>query len=138
MDKINIENLSNYKTQNNPNRTLDVKTVIQSNKTFNITSLLLVREKKRKQLLEYYNSFHRQCLRKIEAVNKLGKTDLLYTVDIQVPNCPEYKPLDCIEFIKKKLEQDSFDTCVVNNNTLFITWLYLEVNKEKTVRHNSP
>ena len=129
MDKINIENLFHCKTQSS-NKILDVKSIVQNKKSFNIDVLIEVREKKRKELLNNYVKYHEKCLQKIEIANNLGKTDLLYTVDQSIADCPEYKSIDCIEFIKNKLEKELFDTYVVNNKTLFITWLYLEANKE--------
>jgi hypothetical protein len=130
MDKINIENLFHCKTHINT-KILDVRAITNNQKIFNTDTLIETREKKRKTLLNYYLKFYDICLKKIEIANNLNKTDLLYTVTEFIPNCPEYKPIDCIEYIKEKLENNFFDTYIVGNKTLFITWLYLEANKEK-------
>lgn len=131
MDKLNIENLFHCKTRSQSAKTLDIEAITQKKKSFDIDVLIETREKKRENLLNCYVKFYENCLRKIEIANNLGKTDLLYSVSEFVPNCPEYKAEDCIEYIKKKLEKKLFDTCIVENKTLFITWIYLEINKEK-------
>ena len=129
MNKINIENLFNCRT-NNRSKNLDVKAITQCQKPFDIDTLIETREKKRKTLLNYYIKFYDMCLKKIEIANNLGKTDLLYTVKEFIPNCHEYKPSNCIEYIKNKLQLDHFNICILNSKTLFITWLYIESNKE--------
>lgn len=129
MDKINIENLFHCKTHNSSN-TLDIKTITQCQRPFDTDILIETREKKRKTLLNYYLKYYDTCLKKIEIANNLGKTDLLFTVTEFIPNCPEYKSKDCLIYIKKKLDQKFFDTYIINNKTLFITWLYIEANKE--------
>lgn len=135
MDKINIENLFHCKTKlvSNSSNILDVNSIVHNNKSFNINDLIETREKKRILLLNNYIKYYDKCLKKIEIANNLDKTDLLYSVDEYILDCPEYKSIDCIKYIKNKLEQDFFDTYIINNNTLFITWLYLEVNREKNI-----
>lgn len=130
MDKINIESLFHCKTRSS-SRTLDIKAITRSQRPFDTDILIETRERKRVTLLNYYLKFYDTCLKKIEIANNLGKTDLLFTVTESIPNCPEYKPIDCIEYIKKKLDQGFFDTYIVGNRTLFITWIYIEANKEK-------
>lgn len=130
MDKINIESLFHCKTHNS-SRTLDIKTITKSQKPFNTDTLIETRERKRRTLLNFYLKFYDTCLKKIEVANNLGKTDLLYTVTEFIPNCHEYKSIDCIEYIKKKLDKEFFDTYIIGNKTLFITWLYIEANKDK-------
>lgn len=135
MDKINIESLfPAYKTHHCDNKkTLDVKVISQNQRPFDTNILIETRARKRKILLNHYSKFYETCLKKIEIANNLGKTDLLFTVTEMIFNCPEYKPIDCILYIKKKLNEDLFDTHIINHRTLFITWLYLEVNKEKFI-----
>ena len=131
MERINIESLFNCKTHNNSSKTLDIKSISQPKKSFDIENLIETRERKRKRLLNYYLKFHENCLKKIEIANNLAKTDLLYSVTPTIINFPEYNSLECIKYIKNKLDQEYFDTYIVDENTLFITWLYLEVNREK-------
>lgn len=129
MDKINIENLFHCKT-NNSSKMLDVKAITKNQKSFDTDILIETRERKRKTLLNYYIKFYNTCLKKIEIANNLGKTDLLYTVTEFIPNCIEYKPIECIKYIKNKLDNDLFDTYIIDDKTLFVTWLYIEANKQ--------
>lgn len=133
MEKINIENLFHCTTHDNTGKALDVKAITQSQKPFDTDILIETRERKRKILLNCYIKFYDKCLKKIEIANNVGKTDLLYSVSESIPNFPEYKPIDCIGYIRNKLENDSFDTYIVGNKTIFITWLYIEANREKII-----
>jgi hypothetical protein len=132
MEKLNIESLFRCKTNNHTNtlKTLDVKAISQIKKDFDTTTLIESRERKRKKLLEQYVKTHENCLRKIEIANKMGKSDLLYSVTDRIVNCPEYDPINSVEYIKRKLDSEFFDTYIVSKNTLFITWLYIELNQE--------
>lgn len=136
MEKINIENLLHCKI--NSTNSLDIESMTKRRKPFDTDSLIKTREIKRKRLLNYYIKFYDNCLKKIEIANNLGKTDLLYCVDTIIYDCPEYRPIDCIKYIKNKLDQDFFDTYIVENKTLFITWIYLEVNRENINKSSSP
>jgi hypothetical protein len=126
MDNFNINNLFNLNIANK--NTLDVNTIHQPIQTFNIQTIIKNKEKKRKELLEIYVKYYDNCLKKIEYANHLNKTDLLYSVDAFIPELIEYKSQNCIEYIIKKLKENYFDVCIVDKKTIFITWLYLEIN----------
>ena len=132
MEKINIETLFHCKT--NRYQDMDIKSIVATKKGFNISSLIETRERKRKSLLENFNKLYQLCLRKVEIMNKLGKMDLLFTVPLKIPNQCDYDSIECLKFIKDKLDNDFFDTYIVNSDTLFITWLYLEVNRIETLQ----
>jgi len=132
MDKLNIENLFNCKTARyDKSNTIDIISIAgkHSNERFNIKQLIDSRENKRKEVLKNYKKMYNICLKKIDVANKLNKTDLLYTVEEFIPNCPEYNTLDCIKFIQNKLNNFHMDTYEINNKTIFITWYYIELNK---------
>ena len=61
---------------------------------------------------------------------RLGKTDLLFTVPAAASNCPNYKAQDCVEYVRSRLQGNHLNTYTVDGKTLFVTWLYIEVNKE--------
>ena len=132
MEKLNIESLFSCKTKNHKStfKTLDVKTISQIKKDFDTNTLIESREKKRLKLLDHYVKAYDNCLKKIEIANKMGKSDLLYSVTDKILSCPEYDSINSIDYIKRKLDSEYFDTYVVSNNTLFITWLYIELNQE--------
>jgi len=130
MNNINIENLFKCKTRNNKPGVLDVKTITHVKEQFNVNKLIETKKSKREKLLYYYRKAYENCIAKIDVANKLGKTDLLYTVKEFITNCPGYQPQYCIEYIKNKLQNDLFNTYIIDHKTIFITWLYIEMNKD--------
>lgn len=145
MDKINVNILApdSHNVQENYHGILDVNTLasIKSNtdinSNFNIDSLIKIRKEKREKLLETYIKFYNRCIEKIKLLNNRNITDIFYEVPTNVPDCYGYKPIDCIEFISNKLKIFYMDTYKINNNTLFITWKYVEANKENELKNKN-
>ena len=141
MNKINVEtffsnNKSNFHDSKSGN--FDVVSISKQfdDRLFNVNNLIEARETKRRQVLSRYSEMYNLCLQKIEVANNLKKTDLLYAVKDSVPDCPEYNPSDCIDYIKTKLEDIYMDTYKIDNKTIFITWLYIEANKNNSIKKN--
>lgn len=133
MEKFNIENLFYCKTLGNDrSNALDVLSIAKqsSSKSFTVNNLIETRENTRKRILRKYMEMYEGCLKKIDIANNLKKTDLLYTVKESIPSFPEYNPNDCIDFIQSKLHECYMDTHKINRCTLFITWVYIELNKK--------
>lgn len=131
---MNIENIYKCKTlkHGSPNL-LSVSTIAKQTslrpKSFNVDMLMQKREIKRKKILDNFTEMYEQCVRKIEIANDLNKTDLLFCVKNHIPDCPDYDPDFCVDYIRNKLHDLHFDTYKINNTTIFITWLYMETNK---------
>ncbi len=142
MDKINVNMLvPNLQSVNDLTyNTLDVNTLSSMNKlndsasNFNIESLIKVRKEKREKLLETYIKYYNMCIEKIKALNNRNILDVIFEVPSHVPECYGYKSIDCIEFISNKLKLLYMDTYKMNINTLFITWKYIEANRENDKR----
>lgn len=100
-------------------------------KQFNVGKLIKIRKQKRKKLLENYVKLYNNCLTNIETVNDVDKTDLYFNVPNKIVGCPEYNSNDCIEYIENKLREQFIDTIKINDNTIFVSWLYLELNMEQ-------
>ena len=100
-------------------------------KQFNVGKLIKARKQKRKKLLENYIKLYNNCLTNIEKVNDVNKTDLYFNVPNKIVDCPEYNSNDCIEYIENKLREQFIDTIKINDNTIFVSWLYLELNMEQ-------
>jgi uncharacterized protein YfcZ (UPF0381/DUF406 family) len=127
MEKLNIQNLFNCQTGNN--KTLDVKSIIdKSDNSFNIKKLVESREQRRKKLVDIYRRTYVNCIKKIDVANSINKTDLLYTIAPLIADLPDYDPRECLKYIDDQLKCLYFDTYIVNATTIFITWLYIEVN----------
>ncbi|AYV75790.1 MAG: hypothetical protein Terrestrivirus3_59 [Terrestrivirus sp.] len=127
MEKLNIQNLFNCQTGNN--RTLDVKSIIdKTDDSFDIKKLVESREQRRKKLVDIYRRTYVNCIKKIDVANSINKTDLLYTIAPLIADLPDYDPRECLKYIDDQLKGLYFDTYIVNATTIFITWLYIEVN----------
>ena len=114
MEKINIESLFNCKTASTQSKTIDVATIASIPKTSHVGIILKANERKRIFLLNYYRKEYESCIKKIEAANSLGKTDLLFTVTESIRSHPEYDSIECVNYIKEKLEDNYFDTFIAD------------------------
>ena len=139
MDKININILvpnDHVRDESYSNGTIDVNTLANMKNSndnaihFNIDSLIKIRKEKREKLLETYIKYYNRCVDKIKMLNNRNITDIFFEVPTNVPDCYGYKYIDCVEFISNKLKIFFMDTYKINNYTLFITWKYIEANKE--------
>ena len=139
MDKININILvpnDHVRDESYSNGTIDVNTLANMKNSndnaihFNIDSLIKIRKEKREKLLVTYIKYYNRCVDKIKMLNNRNITDIFFEVPTNVPDCYGYKSIDCVEFISNKLKIFFMDTYKINNYTLFITWKYIEANKE--------
>lgn len=137
MDKISIENLVPNARKSAGAQSLDIKSLsntLNSNdiaNTFNADVLINTNKVKREKLLQTYTKYYNHCVDQIVTLNNTGKTDLVYDVPSLVPDCKEYNPLNCLEFIALKLQREFIDTFYIDKTLLFITWKYIEFNKFK-------
>jgi len=125
MQNINIEQLLNCKTGGG--KAIDVNSLTRKN-TFNVQKILKNREKRREKLSDIYIKMYNRCLRKIEIASSQNRTDLIFNVDPSIKDLPEYTPLDCILYIDNELKHLNMNTHIINNNTIFITWYFIEAN----------
>lgn len=133
MENFSVKTLCpNAKVLSKNNKIFGIDNIILPNenteKEFNVNELIKVRKQKRKKLLETYMKFYNQSLKDIETANSINKTDIFFKIPDSVYDCNEYKSVECIEFIQKKLCEKLIDTLKIDNNTLFISWFYLELN----------
>lgn len=136
MENISVKTLcpdAYIETKNN--KVFGIDNIIMANdkqeKQFNINKLIKVRKQKRKKLLENYVKLYNDCLINIESVNDINKTDLYFNVPEKLIDCPDYNSNDCIEYIENKLREQFIDTLKINDNTIFVSWLYVELNMEQ-------
>ena len=103
--------------------------------TFTSDVLLVKREKRRKEKLNYYRHMLRYCHKRISDADDDQGSDIVFTVIDSVPECKDYDPMECLEFISIKLREEDFDTTILTSTTMFITWKYLELKKQE--RHDA-
>lgn len=102
--------------------------------TFSSSTLLERRKKRRKEKLNYFKQMLNYCHKKIADTDEDQGTDVIFSVVESIPECKDYNPLQCLEYISIKLREEDFDTTILTNTTMFITWKYLElkVNRRKS------
>ena len=131
MDKININNLFGG-TNNKP---LNVHTLYdtQGNKdrekvSLNIERLIHLRDERKNRVLVQYEKTYTSCINKITIANELNKTDITFTAPDTSFGYTDYNVVDCVNYIKTKLDELKLDTMVLSDNTLYISWLNLGKN----------
>lgn len=119
-------------------RKLDVESLFSGtplNKEPDITftsDILIERIKKRRlEKLLCYKNMLKYCHDRITSADEDQETDIIFTIVESVPECKEYDPQECLEYISVKLREEDFDTTVLTDTTMFITWRYLELKKEE-------
>lgn len=134
---MNIENLMpSYNKNYNTRKTLDVYTIshgskinVEPQRDFDsndlLNSIINKRQKMRNWLVDMYN----QCCYKIKEANESGLTDIIFELPDIILENSSFKHKDCIEYISKNLREQYIDTLIMNDNKLFITWKYIELNK---------
>ncbi len=134
MDKINLNALS-ANNDNIINYSI-ITDIYNSNNnqnilTLNIDKMIDKKYKEREELLNIYITSYNRCINEIKKTNLLSKTDLIFKVPKMIHNNKSYSSFENLEYIEKKLEEMSMNTYKINDNTLFITWKFIEYN-----RHN--
>lgn len=99
--------------------------------SFSSDKLLNKIKKRRLNKLKKYNEMLRYCYQKIEETDNNNDTDLIFHIIESIPDCKEFIPMECLEYISLKLRKHDFDTKIMSNTSIFITWKYLELKKEK-------
>ena len=130
MDQISISNLfpsSDFKP-------LDVYSLyntkeqrIQNQLNFNIERLVQLREEKKNKIFIQYDKIFNACLNKINRANNLHKTEVLFDIPEGIYGHSDYNPLQCLEYIEKKLQDLCLDTLILKNS-IYISWLKLGDN----------
>lgn len=104
--------------------------------TFSATTLLERRQKRRVEKLNFYRHMLRYCHKRIADADEDQGTDIMFSVVESIPECKDYNSRECLEFISGKLREEDFDTTLLTNTTMFITWKYLELKKADEIKRN--
>lgn len=120
--KLDVESLFNKTPLNN-----------EPDITFSSNILIERREKRRKEKLNYYKQMLIYCHQRITDADDDQACDIVFTVIETVPECKDYSPIECLEYISDKLREEDFDTTIISPTTMFITWKYLELKKKKKI-----
>jgi hypothetical protein len=137
--KMNIETLMPSKNNNyNHSRRLDVNTIsygkqinLDPSRDFNSNDLLTGIYERRKKIRNWLVDMYNLCCTRIKDADENGFTDLVFELPELLMDSSLFKEKECIEYISKNLREQNIDTLLLKNNKLFITWKYIELNKEK-------
>jgi hypothetical protein len=137
MDKINIEVLypsTTKRTYSTKEISLDTLCPTKQSETFNVDELIRTRKQRRNTLLAEYTKSYERCLDKIKIANSLNKIEICFDVPRIIMGCHGYRSEDCIDYIQQKLRVQGIDTLELNKNSIYISWLYLELNRDMAKR----
>jgi hypothetical protein len=144
--EINVDNLfpSDENISGTRGKKLDVESLFSGtplNKdpdiTFTSDKLIKKRVKRREEQLKYYKQMLKYCHQRIDDADDNHDTDMIFTVVDTIPECKEYNPRECLEYISDKLREDDLDTAILTDTTMFITWKYLELKRADRDRINN-
>lgn len=135
MDKICINNL--FKTTEfkplNVQTLYDVKGNKEKEKfNLNIDRLIHLRDERENKVITEYEKLYNNCIGKITMANELNKTSVVFNAPESVYGYFNYSPIECIKYINAKLENEKFDTLIISDNKLYISWLNLGKNRNKS------
>lgn len=138
-DNITVDNLfpSSSNTSGTRGKKLDINslfsgTPLNNDPIITFTSDLLIDKikKRRHQKIIYYKQFLKYCHERIFSANDDQETDMIFTVIDHIPECLDYKSLECLEYIADNLNAQLIDTSIISCTSIFISWKYIELKKE--------
>lgn len=136
MDKINISNLfPTTNNQHNDYQPLDVQSLYNITEkkpkkiNFNLERLVKLREERKTKVLSQYEKVFNLCLNKINLANDLNKLELVYEVPEAVYGSFEYNSIECLLYISEKLKKMGIETIIVNEYSIYISWIDLSDKK---------
>jgi hypothetical protein len=97
--------------------------------SYNAETLIKIQHDKREKKLDTFIKYYSRCFETIKILNNKNMTDMIFDVPDKVPECPDYNPIDCMDFIESKLKEKYMDIYRINYKTIFITWKYIEFNQ---------
>lgn len=100
-----------------------------------INELIRKKNSLRFKIINKYTEIFNRCLNRIRVASSSGKTDILFSIPKFIFGFIEYNYNDCCNFIIHRLRKMYMDVTNISNesdnSTIFISWYYIELNKEK-------
>ena len=76
----------------------------------------------KKKVQELYETKYNECLMKINSAIDINMTDIFFQVNDNFFGAKLYNSRECLLFIQTKLRNKNFDTLIISNNKIFISW----------------
>lgn len=85
------------------------------------------------KIIHKYSELLNQCLNRIRYASGSGKTDLFYVIPKFIFGFNEYNYKECCSYIIKRLRNLYMDVTTIDDNTIFISWYYIEINRKNAL-----
>lgn len=138
MDKININNLFPTTSESDNFKPLDVESLFNLNEqknrkkmNFNLERLIKLREERKSKILVQYEKVFGFCLNKITLANNLNKLEVVYNLPEAIYGSFEYNVVDCLMYVNDKLKDMGLETLILNESTIYISWVNLGKDKNE-------
>ena len=139
MDNINIKNIfdDNYNLTksiiNNTNKytiqnlnvndlTPSLNSYVRLTDDFLINKIKYNEQIEKKKVQELYEVKYNECLMKINSAIDINMTDIFFQITDAYFGCKLYNPYECLILTQNKLRKKNFDTLIISNNKMFISW----------------
>lgn len=100
-------------------------------KNFNSDILLKNIKKKRQDIRNMYVNCYNLCCEQIKEADSIGLTDIIFELPTAMfIGNNDCKDIDIIKYINENLMKQKLNTYILNTRKLFITWKFIELNKE--------
>jgi hypothetical protein len=104
--------------------------------TFDSNVLLKSIKKKREKIIKTCINCYNLCSEQIKDYDKLGLTDLIFQIPNSISMTNTYcKDIEIIRYISNKLKKEGLDTYIIDDKKLFITWKFIELNMESSLKN---
>ena len=147
MDNLNINNLFDIEfvnSNNNLNNDLNVQNIaklsnfenINLSEKFIINKLKNINKDEISNLKNIYDSKYKECLLKINNAIDLSLTDIFFKITDAHFGIKSYNSHSCLLYIQHKLRQHKFETIILNNNSIFISWKNTDISIKNNILDN--
>lgn len=130
MNDLNIRTLflnNNPPPKSTNKNVISISTVVHTSSTSINDDDIVNKIKQKKQLMkdknnEINNKLFQSCLNKINMAIDANLNNTIFEIKSSYFGYPEYKPDECLIFIKQKLEKKNFKINILYGNKIFIDW----------------
>lgn len=102
-----------------------------------VDDLIQSRKQCRESKIKMYRNSLRNCIKKVNHMNKEGSIETFYKIERLVFGHPEYDFEECTEYVMMELQKMYFDVAKIEDDIIFVSWKYIEYNRDSHSAGNS-